>query len=83
MERLEILARSAETPVPPTLMVADQSDGSGPTAKTDTLAKDPSLGGLLFGKLEKIDLPAPVGEFKLFFNTNKLSDLWFVVTWGE
>lgn len=81
VERLAILARSAATVAPASIIVADQSDGSG---KTDTLVKDTSLGGLLVGKLEKIDLPAaPVGVLKLFFETNELSDLWLAVTWGE
>ena len=81
VQRVDILARSTETPVPASVDIADKSDA---TAKTDSLDKDSSLGNLLVGKLTNIGLPdQPDGELKLFFDVNAISDLWIVVTWNE
>jgi hypothetical protein len=79
--RVDILARSTTTPVPSTIDIADSNDAN---AKKDTLAKDPSLGNLLVGKLESIALPAqPTGELKLFFDEKAFGDLWLGITWNE
>ncbi len=86
--RVDILARSTKDPVPASLGVFDQVNDQPAAAKKDTLAKDAALGNLLVGKLTGgatgIALPVkPVGELKLFFNANAMSDLWIAVTWSS
>lgn len=77
--RVDILARSTEA----LLHVADKTDKNDASAKIDTLIKDAALGGLLNGKLDNVGLPVkPVGELKLFFDTNAMSDMWIAVTWS-
>jgi len=52
-------------------------------ANKDILAKDSSLGELHIGRLDNIKLPEkPVGELKLYFDNNEISDLWIVITWA-
>lgn len=78
--RVDLLARSEAMEV----VVADKADTNDATAKQDRLEKEASLGDLLVGKLTDIDLPEkPVGELRLFFDVNDMSDIWIVVTWGE
>ena len=78
--RMDLLARSEQTPVPGSIDVFyDKSNA----ANKDTLAKDTALGNLLVGKLTKIPLPVkPTGELKLYFDDTKLSDLWIAVSWS-
>jgi Tc toxin complex TcA C-terminal TcB-binding domain len=41
------------------------------------------LGDLVTGSIhEKAPLPAPVGPWQLYFDTNAFSDLWIALTWG-
>ena len=56
-----------------------------PTAprNTDKLEKDISLGNLRIGELKNIPLPAPTGEFTLYFNDNSMEDLWLTLAWGQ
>ena len=80
--RLDIWARSSKDTVPASISVADKPLDD-PSAKTDTLPKDATLGGLLVGKLNNVQLPAkPVGQLKLYFEVNTLRDLWIAVTWN-
>jgi hypothetical protein len=77
--RMDLLARSEQNSVE----VADKPDQNDNAARKDTLAKDAALGNLLIGKLDKIPLPdKPTGEFKLYFDDARLSDLWIAVTWS-
>jgi len=77
--RMDLLARSEQNSVE----VADKPDQNDNAARKDTLAKDAALGNLLIGKLDKIPLPdKPTGEFKLYFEDAKLSDLWIAVSWS-
>jgi hypothetical protein len=80
--RVDVLALSTQDPVPSSVDVADKEDA---TAKKDPLVKTPSLGNLLVGKLVNIvNMPAkPIGEFKLYVDTNEISDLWIAVTWNS
>jgi len=81
--RMDLLARSEQTPVPGSIEVADKPDKNDNTARKDTLAKDAALGNLLVGKLTNIALPArPTSELKLYFEDTKLSDLWIAVSWS-
>jgi hypothetical protein len=48
--------------------------------KTDTLEPDSRYDNLLFGTLENIELPAPVGQLILYFNSNNLDELWMVIS---
>jgi hypothetical protein len=85
--RVDLLARSAATPIPATLDVFDKADKNDAAAKKDTLTKEEAMGNLLVGKLTGgaggIALPAqPTGPMKLFFNERTVEDLWLAVTWG-
>ncbi len=69
----------------PTVNINDKADKTG---KNDVLARNPSLGNLLAGKLTKIALPAAVTDaahpgLRLFFDDNSMEDLWIAITWGE
>ena len=80
MNRVDILARSNQDPVPSSVDIFDTANDS--TTK-GTLAKDVALGNLLRGQLTT-GLPAtPVAEMKLFFGPNAISDLWVAVTWSN
>ena len=80
VKRFDILARSTK----PSLEVFDKVDQNDPAVKKDSLARDPTFGNLLVGKLTQIDLPTnPVDEFPLFFVDNTMEDLWIAVTWGN
>jgi hypothetical protein len=77
LKRLDLLAKTKETGI----TISNQPDGTGPK---DTLVEDATMGGLRSGKLTNITLPLSIGEFSLYFNDNKsISDLWFVLTWGD
>ncbi|MES2936800.1 MAG: insecticidal toxin protein [Pseudomonadota bacterium] len=81
--RVDLLARSSLPAVPGALGIADKPGIADATAKTDTLAKDATLGNLLAGKLDAIALPAlPTGTLELYFDDAKLSDLWIGVSWS-
>jgi hypothetical protein len=83
VRRLDVLARSARTPMPASLDVFDQVDDQPAPAKRDSLVKDPALGDLLVGKLAEIALPAsPTGQLKLYLGDKELEELWLAVTWG-
>jgi hypothetical protein len=74
---VDILAASKADPIPDSITVAGKTDSSG---DSDSLTRDISLGGLLVGRFQNIDLPAPEGDFSLFFDNNFLSDLWIVLS---
>lgn len=58
-----------------------KADKSAP-AKPDTLVPNPAYGGLLAGALVSIKPPASVtGPFTLYFDNNKMQDLWLAITW--
>lgn len=75
--QIEILAKSAKTPVPGILVIFDEN-----TDEYCNLAKDAALGGLLMGKRIE-NLPSPVTAMKLYFDDNVISDLWLAVTWSS
>ena len=71
---IDILARSSDdkkVPEPIKVKVDDRFK--------ETLSQDANLGNLFVGKL-KIDL-SPDQVLKLYFDTNKMADLWLAVTW--
>lgn len=52
-------------------------------AKKTTLAKE-SLGNMVVARrVGGVGLKTPTGEFKLFFDDNKISDLWVAVSWSS
>ena len=73
VKRLDLFAKTNKNSV-------DIADGTG---NNDTLAKDASLGNLCAGKLTNIPLPAPIGEFTLYFTDNSMEELWLALTWGK
>lgn len=83
VKRVDVLAVSKDTPIPSSIDIAEKADKKDKDAKIDPLVKDVSLGGLLVGKFEKIDNPAPEGGLTLFVDVNSLNDLWIGLTWGE
>jgi len=77
--RLDILARSSESPAPSSIKLKDNNGNEY------ALAKDASLGNLLVGTADdnvKL-LPSPEGKLEFSMEDAKLEDLWFVVTWHE
>jgi hypothetical protein len=75
LKRVDLFARTDENSV----VIADKTDGTGIKA---TLGKDASMGNLCSGKLTD-PLPAPIGEFTLYFINNSMEDLWMALTWGK
>ena len=57
--------------------ITDNANGDNP----DSIKIDPAVDKLLSGKLTK--MTNPTGEIRLFLDSNKLDDLWFLVTWSE
>lgn len=76
VHRLDLLAKTEKN----VITVSDQPDGAG---NKDTLVKDRSMGDLRVGKLTAIPLPAPTGQFSLYFDDNSMSDLWLTLSWGK
>ena len=82
VKRVDVIARSAATPIPATVDVFDKVDDQGGAANKDPLVKD-AASNLLMGKLDKIAAPArPTGDVKLFFGDAAFDDLWLAITWG-
>lgn len=77
IKQVNVYARSAKNNITMRPSAADNT-------KEDALTNaDKSFGNLVSGKLSKIPLPAPVGNFTLFFNDNTMSDLWITASWGK
>lgn len=75
LKRVDLFARTDKNSVE----IADKADGTGIKA---TLGKDTSMGNLCAGKLTD-PLPAPIGEFTMYFINNSMEDLWMALTWGK
>jgi len=85
LKAVEFYAEMAATDNTITINLNDKADKSG---QNDTLARDPSMGGLLSGALTKIALPAAVSDtphppLTIFFDNNSIEDLWIGITWGK
>lgn len=80
---VKLHARSAASPVPGSVDVANTKVKNANGEQKDPLDKEMALGGLLVGHLKNVPIPAAVGELKLYFGTNNLSDLWIALTWSE
>jgi len=80
--RVDILARSMQDPVPPSIDVFEKVNKDD-NVKKGTLTKDTAMGNLLRGQLTA-GLPAKREgeELKLFVETKAMADLWVAVTWG-
>jgi hypothetical protein len=76
VKRLDFFAETVKN----TVDININADGTG---STDSLLKDAALGNLRTGKLTNIPLPAPIGQFTLYFNDNSMADLWMAVRWGK
>jgi hypothetical protein len=77
VSRVDILARSTESAVSTSVIVFDSAD-----TKKGTLTKDASLGNLLRGSLTIDPSATPHGEWKLFFDSKAMADLWIAVAWS-
>jgi hypothetical protein len=77
IKEVDVYARSAKSNI---TMRPSATDNTKEDALTNA---DKSFGDLVSGKLAKIPLPAPVGNFTLFFNDNTMSDLWITASWGK
>jgi hypothetical protein len=58
------------------------------TGNHDNMARNPLLGNLLAGNLNKIALPAAVTDathppLTLYFDNNSMENLWLAITWGK
>ncbi len=76
VKRMDVLAQGAAA------LTITQPEGGNPVE----LTKDPALGKMLFGSQSvpnKMLMKSPIGEKRLFLNSNELDDLFFLVTWGE
>ncbi|MEQ1844080.1 MAG: insecticidal toxin protein [Nitrospira sp.] len=63
--------------------ISDKPDPADPATKTDNLLKDSPAAGFYGGKLTNIALPAPTGNWSLYFGDNSMEDLWVAITWKE
>lgn len=68
-----------------TVNINDKPDLSG---NADTLVPDPLLNNLFTGTLTDIALPAAITDathppLTLYFDNNKMDDLWLAITWGK
>jgi acylphosphatase len=80
---VNLLARSSDAAPPATLAVSDRADKADAGTATDALPRNKTLGNLLVGKLAHVPAPAePTGDIRLYFEHNRLSDLWLAVTWS-
>ncbi|SFK89266.1 hypothetical protein SAMN05216302_101961 [Nitrosomonas aestuarii] len=78
--RIDLLVRSSET----SLEVADKAEATDVSVKKVSLNKDRALGDLFVGNFNNLNLPEkPIGEFKLYFDSKLITDLWIAVTWNE
>lgn len=75
VSRINLLARSGQS----SLTVADSAiNGTSVTLAND----DPTLENLFIGEFPPAsDHQEPTGEFKLYFDSADLSDLWIAVSW--
>lgn len=82
VNRVDILARSTQKPVPNGMGVFENVDINN-TDKKGTLTRDNSFGDLLRGQITT-GLPAkPDERLALFFDNKAMADLWIAVTWSE
>jgi hypothetical protein len=75
-----------KTKIIDTVNIYDTADKSEP--KTDALNLNPSFGNLLSGNLVKISLPEAINAdttkpWILYFDNNKMKELWMAITWGR
>lgn len=76
VKRLDFFAETVKN----TVDISTNADGTG---SKDSLLKDATLGNFRTGKLTNIPLPAPTGQFTLYFNDNSMEELWMAVSWGK
>jgi hypothetical protein len=74
--RVDLFAQTAKNSV----QVTDKADGMG---NKDSLVKDASMDGVRSGRLTNIPLPAPIGDWTLYYDDNSMDDLWLALTWGK
>jgi hypothetical protein len=85
LKAVEFFARMPRAAAAATVSMSDKADMSG---DKDNLVKNPLLGNLLTGGLNKITLPAAVTDathppLTLYFDNNSMEDLWLAITWGK
>jgi hypothetical protein len=78
----------AEMPPGDTTVAVNMNDKPDKSGNNDALVKNPLLGNLLSGALNKIALPAAITDathppLMLYFDNNSMKDLWLAVTWGK
>jgi hypothetical protein len=66
-----------------TVNISDKAD----MTNNDALTKNPSIGNLLNGPLNKIGLPSAITDathppLTIYFDDNSMEDLWMAVSWG-
>ena len=85
LKGVEFLAETAPADSTSTININNKADMTG---NNDTLARSPSLGGLLSGALTKISPPAAITDathppLTVYFDKNSMKDLWLLIRWGK
>jgi hypothetical protein len=77
-----------EMPSGDTTITVDMNDKADKSGNKDSLVKNPLLGNLLSGALNKIATPSAVTDathpaLTLHFDNNSMENLWLAITWGK
>ena len=86
LKAVEFFAEYAAGAAPSSVGLYDAADKS--TSHVDALNPNPTLGNLFDGKLIKIGLPAAVTDaihppLTVYFDDNRMDELWIAITWGK
>lgn len=74
LKSIEFFAQTANS-----VTLNDKADGTG---NKDALVLDKTM-NLQVGSLKNIPLPAAIGTFTLYLDSNSMDDLWLALTWGK
>jgi hypothetical protein len=82
---VEFFAEMTPNDTTPTININDKSDFTG---NGDMLSKNPAMGNLLAGSLNRIAKPAAVSDsthppLTLYFDHNNMQELWVALSWGR
>jgi hypothetical protein len=85
LKSVELFAQYTPGTAPVSVNIYDAANKSTPL---DALNANPSLGGLLDGKLVKIALPSAITDtthppLTIYLDNNGMDQLWIAITWGK
>ncbi|MDR1968008.1 MAG: hypothetical protein LBQ32_04845, partial [Burkholderiaceae bacterium] len=86
LKSVEFFAQYPASAAPAAVNIYDAADKS--TTHVDALNPNPSLGGLLNGKLVKIALPSAITDathppLTVYLDNNSMDQFWIAITWGK